>query len=107
MISSRRMRWLDVKHARGDEKCTKILVDKHERKRPLGRPSHPGENKTKIHFNEIECDDVDWIAVFQDRVSGVLSCEHDNEPSDSIKGREFLQKLSDYQLLNKDSSLRS
>jgi hypothetical protein len=28
-------------------------------------------------------------------------CEHGNEPSDSIKGMELLDKLSDYQLLKK------
>jgi hypothetical protein len=31
------------------------------------------------------------------------SCEHGNEPSGSIKGGEFLDKLSDCQLLKKDS----
>jgi hypothetical protein len=29
-------------------------------------------------------------------------CEHGNEPSGSSKGEEFLDKLSDCQLLNKD-----
>jgi hypothetical protein len=32
------------------------------------------------------------------------SCEHGDEPSDSIKGGEFLGQLSDYQLLKKDSA---
>jgi hypothetical protein len=32
-------------------------------------------------------------------------CEHGNEPLGSIKGGEFLDKLSDYQLLKKDSAL--
>jgi hypothetical protein len=32
-------------------------------------------------------------------------CEHGNEISDSIKGGEFLDQLSDYQLLKKDSAL--
>jgi hypothetical protein len=32
------------------------------------------------------------------------SCEHGNEPSISIKGGEFLDYLSDYQLLKKDSA---
>jgi hypothetical protein len=31
-------------------------------------------------------------------------CEHDNEPSGSIKGEEFLDYVSDYQLLKKDST---
>jgi hypothetical protein len=32
------------------------------------------------------------------------SCEHDNEPSGSIKGGDFLYKLSDCQFLKKDSA---
>jgi hypothetical protein len=32
------------------------------------------------------------------------SCEHGNEPSGSIKGEEFLDYLSDQELLKKDST---
>jgi hypothetical protein len=32
----------------------------------------------------------------------VGSCEYGNESSGSIKGREFLDQLSDYQILTKD-----
>jgi hypothetical protein len=32
------------------------------------------------------------------------SCEHGNKPSVSIEGGEFLDWLSDYQLLKKDSA---
>jgi len=35
------------------------------------------------------------------------SCEHGNEPSSSVKGGEFLDQLSDYQLLKKDSDSHS
>jgi hypothetical protein len=42
------------------------------------------------------------------RVSGgvpvVGSREHVNEPSGSVEGREFLDQLSNYKLLNKDSA---
>jgi hypothetical protein len=31
-------------------------------------------------------------------------CEHGDEPSDSIKGGEFLDSLSEYQLLNKKTA---
>jgi len=35
----------------------------------------------------------------------VAGCyKHENEPSDSIKGGEFLDQFIDYQLLNKDSA---
>jgi hypothetical protein len=33
------------------------------------------------------------------------SCEHGNEPPGYIKGREFIEQLSDYQLLKKDYSV--
>jgi hypothetical protein len=31
----------------------------------------------------------------------VVSCEHGNEASGSIRGGEFLEKLSDYKFLNR------
>jgi len=31
-------------------------------------------------------------------------CQHGNEPSGSIKGRELLDQLSDYKLFKKDSA---
>jgi hypothetical protein len=34
-----------------------------------------------------------------------VPCEHGNEPSASINYGEFLDHLSDYQLLKKDSSM--
>jgi len=34
----------------------------------------------------------------------VSSCEHSNEPSSSVKGREFFDWLSNYLLLKKDSA---
>jgi hypothetical protein len=34
----------------------------------------------------------------------VGSCEHRNEPSHSIAGERFLEQLSEYQLLKKDSA---
>jgi hypothetical protein len=47
---------------------------------------------------------VDWIHVAQVRNQWQGSCEHGNELSDSIKGRELLDQLSDCQLLKKDSA---
>jgi hypothetical protein len=34
---------------------------------------------------------------------GAGSCGHSNDPSGSIKGQEFLDQLSNYQFLKKDS----
>jgi hypothetical protein len=39
------------------------------------------------------------------RPSEAGCCEHGNEVSGSIKGGEFLDRLSDYQLLKEDSGL--
>jgi len=44
---------------------------------------------------------VDWII----GASGG-SCERDTQPTDSIKGGEFLDQMSDYQHLRKNSSHR-
>jgi hypothetical protein len=58
------------------------LVGKPEGKRPLERPRRRWENQIKMNR--------------------VGRCEHGNEPSGSIKDREFLDKLSDCQFLKKD-----
>jgi hypothetical protein len=45
---------------------------------------------------------LDASGVEQGNVAG--SCEHDNEPSGSIKGGQLLDQLSDCWLLKKDSA---
>jgi hypothetical protein len=57
------------------ENAHKTLVVKHEKKRPFRRPGHR------------------WDDLGEKRREVV---EHGNEPSGSIKGDEFLDKLSDY-----------
>jgi len=60
------------------------------------------EDNIRMDLTEIGWEVVDWI-----RLGPVVGfCEHGNEPSDSIKGGEFLDYMSDYQLL-KDSDARS
>jgi len=44
-----------------------ILVGKPEGKRPLGRPGHTWENKSRLHLREIGWEGVDWINLAQDR----------------------------------------
>jgi hypothetical protein len=44
---------------------------------------------------ETVCESVDWIDLAQD------TYEHNNDPSVSTKGGEYLDQLSDYQLLKK------
>jgi hypothetical protein len=52
-----------------------------------------------MNIMEIWLEGVDWIYLAQ-----ADSCEYDNEPSGFVKGGEFLDQLSDYQLLKKDSA---
>jgi hypothetical protein len=47
------------------------------------------EDKIKKDLKGIGCDNMNWTSL-----EG--SCEHSNEPSDSIKGRDCLDKPSDY-----------
>jgi hypothetical protein len=42
---------------------------------------------------EIGWESVEWMHLAQDMMG---SCEHGNEPLGSIKGREFLDQMSDY-----------
>jgi hypothetical protein len=45
----------------------RILVEKPEGKRPLGRPRCRWVDNIKIDLREIEWDGVDWIDMAQDR----------------------------------------
>jgi hypothetical protein len=66
----------------------KILVEKPEGKRTLGRPGCRWEDNIKIDLKEIGCEDVNWIIwLRQGTMAG--SCEHGTKPSDSIKGGDF------------------
>jgi hypothetical protein len=66
----------------------KVLVEKPEGKRPLGRPMRRWEDNIRMDLREIRWEDVDWIHLAQDRTVAD-SCEHSNEPSGSIKGGNF------------------
>jgi hypothetical protein len=53
-------------------------------------------------LRKIGWEGVDWMRLCQHSMVGF--CEHGNEPSASIKGGEFLDKLCDYTLVNKYSA---
>jgi hypothetical protein len=39
----------------------RVLVGKHEGKRPLGKPRRRREDNIKIELQEVRCGDMDWI----------------------------------------------
>jgi hypothetical protein len=85
VIKSRRMGWTGhVTRIGKTRNVFKILVGKPEQNKPIGRSRCRQEDNIKMHLREIG--------------------ENGNEPSGSIKGGEFLDSLSDYQLLNEDSA---
>jgi hypothetical protein len=49
----------------GEEKCNRVLVGKHEGKRPPGRPRHSWDN-IKMDLQEIGQGDMSWIYMAQD-----------------------------------------
>jgi hypothetical protein len=44
-----------------------VLVGKPVGKRPLGRPRRRWEDNIKMDLQEVECRDMDWIDLAQDR----------------------------------------
>jgi hypothetical protein len=68
MMESRRMRYAGHV-ARMDKKrdAYRILVEKPEGRRPLGRPRHRWVDNIKIDLGEIGRDGVEWVNLAQDR----------------------------------------
>jgi hypothetical protein len=50
-----------------ERKVYKVLVGKHEGKRPLGRPRRRWEDEIRIDLMEIGLGGVDWIRLAQGR----------------------------------------
>ena len=64
----------------------RVLVGKPEGKRLLERRRRRWEDNIKMDLQEVGCGSMDWIELGQ--VAGTFECG--NEPSGSIKCREFL-----------------
>ena len=66
-IKSRIMRWAGYVPRMGDSRSVyRVLVGKHEEKRPLGKPRHRWD-RIKIDIQEVGCGGMDWIHLAQDR----------------------------------------
>jgi hypothetical protein len=50
-----------------ERKVYKVLVERPEEKRPLGRPRHRWEDRIRMDLREISFGGVDWIRLAQDR----------------------------------------
>jgi hypothetical protein len=77
----------------------RLLVGKPEGKRPLERPRRRWVDNIKIDVREIRWD---GSGSGQGPVEG--SCEHGDEPSDSLKCWEVLEWLHNWQLLRNGSA---
>jgi hypothetical protein len=68
MIKSRRMRWSGHVARMGERRLAyRILVEKLEGRKPLGRPRRRWVDNMKMDLREIEWDGVDWIDLAEDR----------------------------------------
>jgi hypothetical protein len=86
VTKSRRMNWAGYVASMGrKERCYRILVERPEGRRPLGRTRHRLEDNIKVDIQEAGSS-FDWIDLAQ--VAG--SCKCGNEPSVSVKCGEFL-----------------
>jgi hypothetical protein len=64
VIESRKMRWEGHVARMGEGRGVyRVLVGKHEGKRPLGRPRHRWEDNVRMDRQEVGCGCVDWIGL--------------------------------------------
>ena len=62
------MRWAGHVARMGERRGVyKVLVGKHEGKRPLGRPRCRWDDNIKMDLQEVGCGGMDWIDLAQDR----------------------------------------
>ena len=68
VIKSRRMRWVGHVARMGERRDVyRVLAEKPEVKRPLGRPRHRWEDEIKVDLQEVGCGGMDWIDLAQKR----------------------------------------
>ena len=68
VIKSRRMRWAGhVAHMGERRGVYRVLVEKPEGRRPLGRPKRRWVDNIRMYLQEVGCGYMDWIVLAQDR----------------------------------------
>ena len=68
VIKSRRMRWARHVARMGEKRGVyRVLVEKPEGRRALGRPRRRWEDNIRMDFREVGCGCVDWMELAQDR----------------------------------------
>ena len=68
MIKSRRMRWTEHVARMGEERgAYRVLVEKPEGKRPLGRPRRRWVDNIRMDIQQVGCGYMNWIGLTQDR----------------------------------------
>jgi hypothetical protein len=70
VVKSRRMRWVGHVARMGEDRGVyMVLVEKPEKKRPLGRPRRRWENNIKMDLQEVGGVHGNWMELAQDRDS--------------------------------------
>jgi len=68
VIKSRRMRWAGHVASMGEERGVyRVLVEKPEGRRQLGRPRRRWVDNNTMDLQEVGCGYMDWIGLAQDR----------------------------------------
>ena len=73
----------------GEKNAFRLLVRKHEGKRPLGRRMHIWDDNIKMDFKELVWDDVDWVGRYGLGSSGSKWGRVAGPCEDGIGCREF------------------
>jgi len=68
VIKPRRMRWVGYVARMGDERGVyRVLVEKPEGRRPLGKPRRRWVDNIRMDLEEVGCGCMNWIGLAQDR----------------------------------------
>jgi hypothetical protein len=68
VLKSRRIRWTGHVERMGDRGGVyRVLVEKPEGNKPMGKPRRRWEDNIKMNLQEVSCRGVDWIELAKDR----------------------------------------